>query len=409
MSVTTRMTKGGPVTEAVYGSHNMVVVLTGHPKWKGRLRHNQFKDRIELDGAEFDEHRIPKLAEVLRSYLEWDREPQHDLVWKAVMSAARANSYNPIQDYLNSLKWDGKERLSAWLTRAGCEDVAGVGRKWMISVVARALEPGCKVDTVLIVEGAQGLKKSAMFRALAGGAEFFTDAHVGMDKDGMMVVHGNWIVELAELASMKRAEREVVKAFISAQEDSYRPPYGRTVVRQPRHFVIVGSTNDDAYLTDPSGARRYWPVMVERVLDVEWVEAARDQLFAEAVVAWKKGERWWFDVQPDALVEAQEARYVQDVYDDAVGTFITECEGQPFTIAQVIERNGWPLDRGTSMRLADILKKRGLKKRQVTMEGERRWVWAKPEWTRRARRTSTTSCSARPAQPSLTVSEGCAG
>ena len=380
ISVTTRMTKGGPVTEAVYGSHNMVVVLTGHPAWKGRLRHNQFKDRIELDGAEFDEHRIPKLAEMMRAYLEWDREPQHDLVWKAVMSAARANSYNPIQDYLNSLKWDGKERLSRWLTRAGCEDVADVGRKWMISVVARALEPGCKVDTVLIVEGAQGLKKSAMFRALAGGAEFFTDAHVGMDKDGMMVVHGNWIVELAELASMKRAEREVVKAFISAQEDSYRPPYGRTVVRQPRHFVIVGSTNDDQYLTDPSGARRYWPTMVTRVLDVEWVEAARDQLFAEAVVAWKAGERWWFDVQPEALTEAQEARYVHDIIEDKVAAFITECDSQPFTLAQLVERNGWQMDRSMAMRLADILKKRGFKKRQVMFEGERSWRWAKPEW-----------------------------
>ena len=380
LAVVTRMTKAGPVHECAYGAHNMAVVLSKHPKWKGRLRHNAFKDRLELDGQAFEGRGLTRIAEFLRGYLEWEREPQHDLVWKALEEAAHADSYNPVQDYLHALVWDGVPRLDTWMERIGCEDEAGVGRKWMLSLVARALDPGCKVDTVLVLEGEQGKKKSAMFRELAGGAEFFTDAHVGMDKDGMMVVHGNWIVELAELASMKRAEREVVKSFISAQENSYRPPYGRSVVRQPRHFVIVGSTNDEQYLTDPSGARRFWPVVVTRTLDVEWVRKNRDQLFAEAVRAHASGESWWFDVQPEALAQAQEARYVHDIIDDKVGAFIVECGTQPFTLAQLVERNGWQMDRSMAMRLADILKKRGFKKRQVMFEGERSWRWAKPEW-----------------------------
>jgi predicted P-loop ATPase len=171
-----------------------------------------------------------------------------------------------------------------------------------------------------------------------------------------------------------------VKSFISAQENSYRPPYGRSVVRQPRHFVIVGSTNDEQYLTDPSGARRFWPVVVKRTLDVEWVRKNRDQLFAEAVHAHASGESWWFDVQPEALVEAQEARYVHDIIDDKVGAFIEECDEKPFTLAQLVERNGWAMDRAMAMRLADVLKKRGFKKRKVMFEGERSWRWAKPEW-----------------------------
>lgn len=384
VAVTVQMTKGGPVTSAAYGLFNMALVLEKHPTWAGRLKHNRFKDRIELDGREFDEHEVGSVAEALRSYLEWDREPQLDLVFKAVQTAAKRQSYDPMQEWLTGLTWDGTARVESWLAAVGCEDTPlnrVIGKKWLVSLVARALKPGCKVDTVLVLEGEQGEKKSTLFRVLAGGAEYFTDAHVGMDKDGMMLVHGRWLVELAELASFKRAEREVVKAFIAAQENSYRPPYARNVVTQPRHFLLVGSTNDDQYLTDPSGARRYWPVKVTRKLDVKWVELHREQLFAEAVALLNTGEEWWFDEMPKELAEAHEARFQADAFEDKVAEFVREVAPHSFTLSQLMERHGWSLDRrDVQMRLAEVLKRLGLKRQRVLHEGARSWRWMKPSW-----------------------------
>jgi predicted P-loop ATPase len=379
ISVTVQMTKAGPVTSAVYGMHNMVQVLTRHPSWKGRFRLNEFKDRLELDEKGFEDGGIAGVAEALRRVLQWEREPQLDLVWRAIEAVCRANRFNPVKSWLEGLTWDGTSRLGRWLVDAGCEDSKLnelIGRKWLISLVARAMEPGCKVDTVLILEGGQGTLKSTLFRQLAGGTEYFTDTHVGVDKDGMMLVHGRWIVELAELAIFKRAERDVVKQFLAAQEDSYRPPYGRTVVTQPRHFVIVGSTNDTEYLTDPSGARRFWPVRVVRRLQMP---AERDQLFAEAVKAYKDGEPWWFDEMPEELVEAHDLRFVDDSMKDRVGMFLQEAgAAAAFTIPQVMERIGMPVERkDLAMRVADVLKREGYAKRKITIDGKRVMMWSR--------------------------------
>lgn len=388
VAVKTRATKDGPVHDAVFGVFNIARVLSNHPEWKGRLRHNLFKDIIEIDGTPLKEVGLSKIAEFVRKVLLWDSEPQHNLVWAGILEAAEERAYNPVQDYLGSITWDGKSRCDAWLVKAGCEDTPlnrDIGKKWLISLVARALDPGCKVDTVLVLEGPQGKKKSTLLQAVAGGAEYFTDAHVGMDKDGMMVVHGAWVVELAELATMKRADREVVKQFISATFDDYRPPYARSVKRAKRHFVLTGSTNDNEYLNDPSGARRFWPVRAEAdKLNVAWVVKWRDQLLAEAVALYKSGEVWWFEVEPEALLEAHAARFVEDPLTDKVDAFVEERRkdgAQPFTVGMVIERLGLQGDtRGTGQRIAEILKRRGLVKKRVRECGDRLWRWWKPTW-----------------------------
>ena len=381
VSVTTEMTKSGPVHKAVYGARNMAVVLARHPEWQGRIRLNQFKEQLELDGKVMLEHDIVHLAEAVRAYLGWSVEPNLDLAWKAAVVAGTENAYHPVQQYLHSLSWDKKGRIDDWLVRVGCEDTPLarlIGRKWIISLVARALRPGCKVDTVLVLEGAQGKKKSTVVETLVGGRDYFTDAHVTFDKDGQLIMHGSWVVELAELATFQKAEQLRTKQFLSSPDLTFRAPYGRVTVRRPRHFVLIGTTNDDEYLTDTTGNRRYWPVRVTRLkLDVEMVAVERDQLLAEAVVALEAGEPWWFDEEPEALEAARAERLQRDPLEDKVHGFLEQNVGETFGLSALMEFCGAsPERKDLALRFAAILRGLGYEKRKTRVGGlAPRWVW----------------------------------
>ena len=183
-------------------------------------------------------------------------------------------------------------------------------------------EPGCKFDSVLILEGSQGLGKSMALRyciATFGGQDFFLDS-VGdiRSKDTLMTMQGKMIVEIAELASFRKSENEEIKAFITRQVDEYRPPYGRTVVRRARYFVLAGSTNevDDGYLTDDTGNRRYWPVKCGSI-DAEAMKDAAPQLWAEAVTRYRAGERTWLTAEEAVLsADQQKMRFMEDAWQE---------------------------------------------------------------------------------------------
>jgi hypothetical protein len=392
IKVISEMTKSGPVHRAVYSGYNAARVLAHHPGWQGRIRLNQFKERLELDGKQFTEEQYTLIAEEVRAYLLWDREPQLDVIIRAVALAATEQAYHPVQQMLRGLAWDRVARIDEWLVRAGCEDsrlTRLIGRKWIISLVARALLPGCKVDTVLVLEGAQGRRKSTLLETLVGGRDYFTDAHVTFDKDGQMLMHGSWIVELAELATFQKAEQLRTKQFISSPDLSFRAPYGRVTVTRPRHFVLVGTTNDDEYLTDQTGNRRYWPVRVEaQKLDLAWLASTREQLLAEAVVAFEAGEQWWFDEEPEDLEEAREARMESNALADKIARYVFEREQnetdavkRQFTIEELMEACSWPVEsKRTVMDVARGLRALGLKKEKRLVKGLRQWRWRKPNW-----------------------------
>ena len=224
------------------------------------------------------------------------------------------NSFDPVQDYLTGLEWDGVERLDTMLVRwMGAEDnryVRAVTRKWMCAAVARAMHPGCKFDNMLILVGRQGIGKSNLARALSRG--WFTDSLGRMDssKDAYERLSGVWIAEIAELAAAKKAEVEDIKNFISKQEDSFRRAYARENGVYKRHCVFYGSTNDQEFLRDRTGGRRFWPVEVTGFNrgQLKGFEDEVDQLWAEAVVRWRQGEVLWLD---DAEVNRM-AEEVQD-------------------------------------------------------------------------------------------------
>ncbi len=235
----------------------------------------------------------------------------------AVQSVAEENSYHPIRDYLKSLQWDGIPRLEHWLHDfLGAQDneyTAGVGRLFLIGMVARVMEPGCKNDHVLILEGSQGIRKSTACKVLAGGSRYFSDSLPPIrdgSKDLASHLAGKWVIEVAELSATSRADTEALKSFLTRTHEGYRPAYGRNEVRQPRQCVFIGTTNRTEYLRDATGDRRFWPVkcgLNSEPCDIDGLQEARDQLFAEAFHLYQSGEKWW----PDAAFETEHIRQEQ--------------------------------------------------------------------------------------------------
>lgn len=223
---------------------------------------------------------------------------------EAIETIAQMRPFHPVREYLQGLQHDGKERLNKWLVHVIGESPATlsprvyeylcqVGRFWVVGMVARAMEPGCKFDYCPVLEGPGGLGKSTMARILAS-SEFFSDAHFDLTrgKEGQEQVQGVWLYELAELANLGKAEVNLIKAFISMMIDRYRPSYGRTVEAFPRQCVMVGTTNEDAYLRDRTGNRRWWPIPVRHRILLDWLMRNRDQLFAEALGVYLSGESY---------------------------------------------------------------------------------------------------------------------
>lgn len=237
-----------------------------------------------------------------------------DLVADAAQTVARKLAFHPIRDQLRALRWDGKPRLDSWLVRhAGAADTpytGAVGRKFLIAMVARVMQPGCKHDHTLVLSGPQGQNKSTACRVLAG-AEYFSDtlpSITGDRTDAIRHLQGKWLVELAELAPSRKSETEDLKAFLSGAVDRVRLPYARYDEAFPRQCVFVGTTNEEQFLRDATGGRRFWPITVGKVIDTDGLATERDQLFAEAFAAYSDGEPWWLDRD----FEAEHAKPVQE-------------------------------------------------------------------------------------------------
>jgi predicted P-loop ATPase len=244
--------------------------------------------------------------------------------------------------------------------------------------VARPLVPGCKVDTALILEGAQGIGKSTFFRVLAG--EWFSDTEMALDKDAMMQLRAAWIYEWAELENvMSRQSVSRVKAFLTSTEDKYRPPFGRALVPVKRSGVIVGTTNNHDFLHDPSGSRRFWVVPVGAI-DVGLLRAQREQLLAEAVAAHLAGERHWLNEDEELRREALAMRFVEtDPWEDRVLEF-ADVQARVRTAEVSLQALDMPMERLTKrdeMRVTAILKRARYVAEQTRVDGKTTRYWVK--------------------------------
>jgi putative DNA primase/helicase len=304
---------------------------------------------------------------------------------RAVQYVAERNRFHPVRTYLQGLAWDGTSRLEQVAERilnvrsesaADAALLTTLVRRWFISLVARPLKPGVKVDSVLILVGRQGCGKSSFFRAL--GRQWFSDTEMALDKDGLMQLGGSWLYEWGELENMfGRNTTSRIKQFITSDRDKFRPPFGRAPITVLRTSIIVGTTNLDSFLHDATGSRRFWVVPVAAVnlaLAREW----REQLLAEAVVAFRKGEQHWLtDAEERARQEFVAQFNETDPWEEPV---LRYAEHQPHVrIPDVLhDVLSIPLDRQArreEQRVAAILRRGGWEPAQRRIQGNKQRLW----------------------------------
>lgn len=301
--------RGNPTDALRPVAANAITILAHDSRWEGVLAYDEFAETIVTRTIPpWREQDMPPDCkpgdwtdqDIVRTQAWLADHYRLDIGLEAVLSAvsivaARA-PFHPVREWLRGIKWDGKRRVRTWLVDImGCDDTAYIrecGLSFFVSAVARIMDPGCKVDTVVILEGEQGSFKSSTVRAIAGDAWFLEMSITDVaNKDAMQVLKRKWICEFPEFDGFSRSEVSHVKSYCSRQVDSYRPSYGTGSRDFRRQAVFVGTTNQDQYLQDPTGARRFYPVRC-RAGNVTLARELRDQLWAEALALYESGVPW---------------------------------------------------------------------------------------------------------------------
>jgi putative DNA primase/helicase len=297
---------------------NLVVYVEHLKELGAALRWNELSERVEWNGRELADTDLVEIRMLLEaSGFEAKAE---DLLLAVKRQALRA-PFHPVCDYLAGLEWDYTPRLDYWMREClgspGTRYVATVGRKMLIAAVARAFKPGCKVDTMLVLEGEQGILKSTAIGVLFG-EQWTAESTSLFDQHNKMVMGmmGQWCIELSEFIAVSRRDLNTVKGLLSIRSDRVVLPYAKLASDHPRRCVFFGTINpgESGYLTDGTGNRRYWPVPVARA-DLACLRANRDQLWAEAVFAFEAGEPWWLDAEEERLAAGEvDDRELSDVW-----------------------------------------------------------------------------------------------
>jgi predicted P-loop ATPase len=333
----------------IANAHNVAVRFLTDARLEGRLAFDEMAGNIVvaglIPGGSDDSERPLNDSDIvqLQTYLQTTGFPRigKDAVFDGALKAANKRTFHPVRRYLQSVTWDGVSRLSTWLvTYCGASDweyTQRIGRMWMVSAVARIIQPGCKADAVIVLEGPQNAGKSMIARILGG--DWFSDALPDIrhgSKDLAQHLAGKWIIEIAELASMSKADDRVLKGFLSKTEEQYRRPYARVETKEPRQCVFIGTTNRDDYLHDETGSRRFWPVKVGAI-DLPALRRDRDQLFAEAVSLYRNGVPHWPDAELAQLIakEGSKRTAVGDPWDEAIAEHL--AAGKPVTVGEVLK------------------------------------------------------------------------
>lgn len=256
---------------------------------------------------------------------------------EAVAIVAKRHRFHPVRNRLEELRgtWDGRPRLDGWL-RQCCMDedetdplleeyLGKVGTWLLMAICARVLQPGCKFDYMVIFEGKQGLGKSTLASHLALG--YFADTGLVLgEKDSLQNIQGVLVYEWGELDAMSKAEVTKVKQFVSSQKDRFRASFDRRPKDYPRQVIFIGTTNDGRYLVDQTGNRRMWPVPVTKQVDAAWFLDNRDQLFAEALTYFDRGDRFHpTPAEQKKLFNPQQSqRQVENAIESAIRRYLLD-------------------------------------------------------------------------------------
>lgn len=293
------------------------------------LFHNRMLVAGELinkwNSTELSDHVTTMVRDVIRYRFGFDPNKQN--VQDACEALCLARRFDPVLDYLDSLRWDGRSRLDRWmpvyLGAADNELNRAISRLCLLAAVRRARSPGTKFDQIIVLEGPQGQGKSEAIEILAGADNFSDQSILGVDdRKQQELTEGVWLYEIGELSGLRRAEIDHVKAFASRKTDRARPAYGRYTVSQPRRTVFFASTNRTDYLQDETGNRRFWPVAMGRI-DHAAMRRDRDQLWAEASAVEARGDSHFL---PESLWQAaheeQEKRMQSDTWLELIHNYL---------------------------------------------------------------------------------------
>lgn len=318
--------KGAPLSTI----DNLVKILENDHLLSGSLAFDQFEQRPvflrslpwrKVTGA--DRYLTDRDADNMEHYIEHSYGISTGKIDKALSVIYERHKFHPVRDYLDTLQWDGTERLDTlFILYMGADDtpyVRAVTRKTLVAAVARVMQPGIKFDNMTVFVGQQGIGKSSLIALL--GRKWYSDSFTTMQgKEAYEQLQGVWIVEVAELSGMKKQEVETVKHYISKREDRYRVAYGKRVENFPRQCVFFGSTNKTDFLRDPTGNRRFWPIRTgtpERSVFKDLTKQEVDQIWAEAVLLYEQGEPLYLPKELET--EAQRVQEQHSERDDRAG------------------------------------------------------------------------------------------
>jgi putative DNA primase/helicase len=384
---------------------NARLFLTNHDDWRGCFAYDEFAGEemviappvYERNPSSFrprpiNQHDINSII----SHLERNELMlPGDKIMAALNLVTNDFRYNPVRDWMSDLVWDGKKRLDTWLidicaaTEQPAAYLRAIGPCFFIAGVARVFNPGCPFHHMLVLEGGQGAYKSTLFRTLAtvghDRQEYFSDkinfAMIGQPHFAQHL-QGNLILEFAELSSITKKGYEEVKQWITLQEDDIMKKFEKKVTTYPRQFILAGTTNETQWLRDPTGNRRFWPVHVCGKIDIARATNERDQLWAEAVVRWRAGERWFIDDSDPVyeLIQAEQAaRMMDDVWGDAIEDFIGTRRS--VKMSDILENCLFipkgQQDNAKKARVKGVLMTLGFEYKQTTINGMAGKYWIK--------------------------------
>lgn len=307
---------------------NVLLIFENDRYFKGRLGYDDF-EKCEVAVADLPWRKIDNLTRRLidkddsniRHYLEKTYGISNLTKTRDAMEVlANKTKFHPVRDYLNSVEWDGQCRVDRLLVEyqgaADTEYIHAITRKILVAAVARVFQPGVKFDHVLVLVGTQGKKKSSLIAKL--GKQWFSDSFSTIEgKESFEQLQGVWLVEIAELAGLAKAEVEKIKHFITKRDDRYRVAFGRRVEKFSRQCVFFATTNKRNFLRDPTGDRRYWPVMVgeakpEKNVFTDLTEQEIDQVWAEAVEYYRRGEKLYLDETLESVATQMQKDHTEE-------------------------------------------------------------------------------------------------
>ena len=350
-------------------------------QWGERLRFNEMTQQVEMDGETCKLDRV-----YIRVARELDTDIDKEKASDLVIATADRNTYSPVRDYLTSVADVEPINLENLALRYFGTDNplhATLLKRTLIAAVARVFEPGCKVDTLCILQGDQGFLKSTFWETLTSKAWFTDNLNDANEKDEKLKLRRYWMLEFSEFeTAYRRKEVEQLKAFLSSRIDSLRRPYGRAIEDFPRTSVFVGSTNGQEILHDPTGERRYWVIPVKQKIPIQMLGKERDQIWAAAVQLYRAGEQWWLTAEEDALLtQANQGWQSSDAWEVDILSYLqtksicTISELLNKAIAIELQHQG----KAEQMRVGSILRRNGWKKAplQKRIDGKPQWYWEK--------------------------------